>query len=310
MEYQTLGKTGMKVSIIGYGVSPLGNVFGETDEAEGIRAVHYAIDHGINYFDVAPMYGVTLAETRLGRALKGKRDKIFLATKCCRYDIDKFDFSAKRVLESIDESLERLQTDYVDVYQVHDIEFGDKEQVINEAIPAARKVQESGKARFVGITGLPVRYLHHVASQVEVDTILSWAHYDLVEDEMDDVLTPFARERGIGLINASPLHQRLLTEKGPPEWHRSPKEVLEVGPKIAALCREYGVKIADVAVRFALDHPYVAMTIVGMSKLRHVEQNVKVLDFKNDPELLAKIEEMVAPVKNKMWFEGRPENNM
>jgi len=69
MEYQTLGKTGMKVSIIGYGVSPLGNVFGETDEAEGIRAVHYAIDHGINYFDVAPMYGVTLAETRLGLSL-------------------------------------------------------------------------------------------------------------------------------------------------------------------------------------------------------------------------------------------------
>jgi len=198
----------------------------------------------------------------------------------------------------------------VDVYQIHDIEFGDKQQVINEAIPAARKVQNSGKARFVGITGLPVRYLHHVANQVEVDTILSWAHYDLVEDEMDDILTPLARERGIGLINASPLHQRLLTEKGPPDWHRSPKEVLEMGPKIAALCREYGVNVADVAMRFALDHPYVAMTIVGMSKLRHVEQNVKVLDFKNDPELLAKIEELVGPVKNKMWFEGRPENNM
>jgi len=310
MEYRTLGKTGMKVSIIGYGVSPLGNVFGETDEAEGIRAVRYAIEHGINYFDVAPMYGVTLAEKRLGKALKGKRDKIFLATKCCRYDIEEFDFSAKRVLESIDESLERLQTDYVDVYQVHDIEFGDKEQVINETIPAARKVQASGKARFVGITGLPVRYLHHVASRVEVDTILSWAHYDLVEDEMDEVLTPFAREKGIGLINASPLHQRLLTEKGPPEWHRSPKEVLEAGSKIAALCREYGVNVADVAMRFALDHPYVAMTVVGMSKLRHVQQNVKVLDFKNEPELIAKIEELVAPVKNKMWFEGRPENNM
>lgn len=310
MEYRTLGKTGMEVSVIGYGASPLGNVFCDTDEAEGVRAVHYAIEHGINYFDVAPMYGVTLAEQRLGKALKGKRDKIFLATKCCRYDVDKFDFSAKRVVESIDESLQRLQTDYVDVYQVHDIEFGDKEQVINEALPAARKVQKSGKARFVGITGLPVRYLHHVASQVEVDTILTWAHYDLVEDEMDNELTPLARERGIGLINASPLHQRLLTEKGPPQWHRSPKEVLEAGLKIAALCRQHGVNVADVAMRFALDHPYVAMTIVGMSKLRHVESNIKVLDFKNDPELLADIEKLAAPVKNKMWFEGKPENNM
>jgi L-galactose dehydrogenase len=310
MQYRTLGKTGMNISIIGYGASPLGNVFGETDEAEGVRAVHYAIDHGINYFDVAPMYGVTLAETRLGKALRGRREKIFLATKCCRYDIDKFDFSTKRVLESIDESLKRLQTDYVDVYQIHDIEFGDKEQVVNEAIPAARKVQQSGKARFVGITGLPVRYLRHVAEVVEVDTILSWAHYDLVEDEMDTVLTPFALEKGIGLMNASPLHQRLLTEKGPPEWHRSPKEVLEAGPRLAALCREHGVNIADVAMRFALDYPHVATTIVGMSKLRHVEQNVRVLDFRNDPELLANIDKLVAPVKNKMWFEGKPENNL
>jgi len=310
MEYRTLGKKGMKVSIIGYGASPLGNVFGETDEAEGIRAVHYAIDHGINYFDVAPMYGVTLAEERLGKALKGKRDKIFLATKCGRYDMDKFDFSAKRVIESIDESLRRLQTDHVDVYQVHDVEFGDKEQVLNEAIPAARKVQKSGKARFVGITGLPVRYLRHVAQQIEVDTILSWAHYDLVEDEMDEILTPFALERGIGLMNASPLHQRLLTEKGPPEWHRSPKEVLDVGPRLAALCRQHGVNIADVAMRYCLDYPHMATTIVGMSKLGHVESNIKVLDFKNDPGLLAKIEELVAPVKNKMWFEGRPENDL
>jgi L-galactose dehydrogenase len=101
-----------------------------------------------------------------------------------------------------------------------------------------------------------------------------------------------------------------LTEKGPPEWHRSPKEVLETGPKIATLCREHGVNVADVAMRFALDHPFVATTVVGMSKLRHVEQNIKVVDFKNDPELLDRIEKLVAPVKNKMWFEGRPENNM
>jgi L-galactose dehydrogenase len=300
----------MAVSIIGYGASPLGNVFGETDEAEGVRAVSYAIDHGINYFDVAPMYGVTLAETRLGKAIKGKRDKIFLATKCGRYDLDKFDFSYKRITESIDESLRRLQTDYVDVYQIHDIEFGDREQVLNEAIPAARKVQESGKARFVGITGLPVRYLRFIAEKVEVDTILTWAHYDLVEDEMDQFLTPFAEQRGIGLINASPLHQRLLTEKGPPDWHRSPKEVLETGTRIAALCRQHGVNVADVAMRFALDHPYVATTVVGMSKLRHVEQNIKVLDFQNPPELMAKIEKLIEPVKNKMWFEGKPENNL
>jgi L-galactose dehydrogenase len=310
MEYRRLGKTGMEISIVAYGASPLGNVFGKTDEAEGIRAVHTAIDHGINYFDVAPMYGVTLAETRLGKALKGKRESIFLATKCCRYDEDDFDFSAKRVETSIDESLKRLQTDYVDVYQIHDVEFGDRDQVLNEAIPAAMKVKASGKARYIGITGLPVHYLKHIAEQADIDTLLTWAHYNLVEDEMDAILTPICREKGIGLINSSPLLQRLLTERPIPAWHRSPAVLRNKIPEVVKLCKEYGWDIADVAMRFCLDHPFVATTIVGMSKQRNVEANIRVLNTQSNPELLAKIEKIIAPVKNMMWFEGRRENNL
>lgn len=310
MEYRALGKTGMDVSVVSYGASPLGNVFDKTDESEGVRAVHAAIDHGINYFDVAPMYGVTLAETRLGKALKGKRDKIFLATKCCRYDENEFDFSAERVETSIYESLKRLQTDYVDVYQIHDVEFGDRKQVLEEAIPAAMKVKESGKARFVGITGLPVHYLKYIAEQSDIDTVLSWAHYNLVEDEMDTHLTPVCKAKGIGLINSSPLLQRLLTERPIPAWHRSPAVLRNKIPEIVGLCKEYGWDIADVAMRFCLDYPHVATTIVGMSKQRNVEANVRVLNTKSNPELLAKIEEKVASVKNLMWFEGREENNL
>jgi L-galactose dehydrogenase len=310
MEYRKLGKTGMDISIVAYGASPLGNVFDKTDESEGMRAVHYALDNGINYFDVAPMYGVTLAETRLGKALKGKRDKIFLATKCCRYDEDEFDFSAKRVETSIDESLKRLQTDYVDVYQIHDVEFGDRKQVLEEAIPAALKVKESGKARFVGITGLPVHYLKYIAEQTEIDTVLTWAHYNLVEDEMDAHLTPICREKGIGLINSSPLLQRLLTERPIPAWHRSPAVLRNKIPEVVKLCKDYGWDIADVAMRYCLDHPYVATTIVGMSKQRNVEANIRVLNTESNQELLAKIEEAVMPVKNLMWFEGREENNL
>ena len=185
MQYRPLGKTGMSVSAVAFGVSPLGDVFGTTDEAEGRRAVHAAIDLGINYFDVAPLYGLTLAETRLGKALKGIRDRVFLATKCCRDNFQFSDFSAARVMASIDESLERLQTDHVDVLQIHDVEFGDASQIMEETLPAARKVQQSGKARFIGITGLPVRYLRRLAEQAEIDTILSWGHYNLMEDEMD-----------------------------------------------------------------------------------------------------------------------------
>ena len=308
MEYRQLGKTDLKVSILGYGASPLGNEFGGIEVAEGQRAVDFAIDNGINYFDVAPYYGRKLAEERLGAALEGKRDKVVLATKCCRYDMDGFDFSAKRVEESIDESLQRLRTDYVDLYQIHDIEFGDRRQIIEETLPAARKVQESGKARYVGITGLPLKMLRDVAAEAPVDMILSYARYNLMVSDLDDMLRAFAVENGIGLINASPLHLRLLTEKGPPEWHVAADDVKEAGLRVAELCKSRGVSVSDVAMRFCYDYEHVASTLVGMSKQRHVEQNLRVLGTQSDTGLLAEIEELVAPVKNRIWGTGRAEN--
>src|SRR5271170_5468300 len=139
MEYATLGRTSLRVSKLGFGASPLGNEFGEVDPAEGERAVHCAIDLGINYFDVAPYYGRGLAETRLGAALVGRRDRVILATKCGRYDVAQFDFSAARIRRSIEESLQRLRTDYLDVFLAHDIEFVEARQIIEEAIPTMRE---------------------------------------------------------------------------------------------------------------------------------------------------------------------------
>ena len=310
MEYRTLGNTGERVSILAFGCASLGDVFGQTDEMERTKAVHTAIECGINYFDVAPLYGFTLAEERLGFALQGKRNSVFLATKCCRDTFSGTDYSAQRVKTSIDESLARLKTDHVDLLQIHDVEFADRKQILEETIPAAREVQKAGKTRFVGLTGLPVRYLRLVAETADVDTILSWGHFNLLEDEMDEELTPICKKRGIGLINASPLHQRVLTESGAPEWHRSPQPVLDTAPKIAGLCREHGVNVADVAIKFALDYPHVATTIVGMSKVRHVEANLRAFELQMPEGLLQKIEELAKPVKNMMWFEGLSENNI
>ena len=300
----------MQVSIIGFGASPLGDVFDVTDEQEGMRAVHSAIDQGINFFDVAPFYGDTLAEKRLGNALITKRKDVFLATKCCRYGNGVFDFSYQRVLSSLDESLKRLQTDYVDLLQVHDIEFGNREQVLNEAIPAVLRAKEQGKARYVGFSGLPVRYLAEIARQVSVDTVLSWGHYTLLNDEINDELVPLSQEKGFGLMNAAPLMQRILSDAPVPSWQSSPQAVKDLQPRLNQLCRDYGVALSDVALRFALDHSAIATTIIGMSEQRHVEQNVRVLDFKIPDGLLDQIAVMVAPVKNWMWFEGKPENNL
>lgn len=309
MNYTVLGRIGLKISVVGFGASPLGHEFGKIDPEEGKRAVHYAIERGINYFDVAPYYGRTLAETRLGEALAGYRGKVILATKVGRYDINQFDFSAKYVIKSVEESLSRLKTDYIDVFQVHDIEYGAKEQIINETLPAMYQLKQAGKVRFVGITGYPLHLLKDVAEAAEIDTLLSYCRYNLMDTSMEDILTPVAKRKGIGLINASPLHMRVLTEKGAPDWHPAPRKVLEVGQQVARYCRRRGVDIADLAMQFALQHDYAATTLVGMSKVRHVDSNVKSVGVAPDPKLLAEVLEMIKPVANIVWKEGRPEND-
>jgi L-galactose dehydrogenase len=309
VEYRKLGRTGLEVSLLGYGTSPFGDVYGAIDTEECKRAVHLAVDEGINFFDSSPYYGITLAEQRLGDALEGKRKQVVLATKCGRYGLDEFDFSEKRTLASVDESLKRLKTDYLDLFQVHDVEFGDFRQIVDETIPALRKIQQQGKARFIGITGYPVNMLVHIAKQVPVDTILSYCRYNLMTTDMDVELTPFAQANDIGLINASGLHMGVLTERGAPDWHPAPVIVREAAKKAAEVCRHHGQDISKVALRFCLDHPLVATTLVGMATRAEVKSNLQLLRIQSDPQLLDEIRTAVAGAFNYFWPSGKPENN-
>ena len=308
MDLRKLGKTDLNLSLIGFGGSALGGAFGDIDPGEGMRAVHLAVDSGINFFDTSPYYGITLAETRLGEALAGRRERIMLATKCGRYGTAEFDFSAKRVIASMDESLRRLQTDYIDLFQVHDLEFGNAQQIIDETLPALRQLQQQGKARYIGITGYPPKLLRRIAEAAPVDSILTYCHYNLMNTDMDGVLTAFARERGIGLINAAALHMGILTEHGPQEWHPAPQAVRQAGRKAAEFCRSHGVDISEVALRFSLDHAYVSSTLVGMANTRQVEASLKLLHTSTDPDLLRQVEAILAPVFNYVWPSGRAEN--
>jgi L-galactose dehydrogenase len=308
LKQKLLGATGLLVSEIGFGASPLGDEFRKTDPAEGVRAVHAAIDRGINFFDVSPYYGRTLAEERLGVALEGRRHQVILATKCGRYDTSLFDFSPARLRASIDESLQRLRTDYVDLWQAHDVEFVDARQIVEEAIPTMREIQKSGKARFIGITGLQLEMLRAIAEHAPVDTFLSYCRYNLLMNDMDEILTVFAQSRNIGLVNASPLHMGVLTEGGAPAWHPAPKEVLQASRAIVKACEARGFRIGDVALRFCLDHPYAATTLVGMSTVNHVERNIAAVDCRPPAELLAEIRELAAPVANRWWPTGLQEN--
>jgi L-galactose dehydrogenase len=308
MNRKKLGSTDLEVSSLGFGASPLGDVFERTDPDEGCRAVQTAIDLGINFFDVSPYYGQTLAEERLGEGLRGRRDKIVLATKCGRYGENDFDFSRGRVKRSLEASLLRLGTDYVDLFQVHDVEFGSIDQIIEETIPAMRELQAEGKVRYIGITGYPLRMLRRIAEAVPVDTILSYCHYNLIATDMDELLTPFAQEHNIGLINASPLAMRLLTETGAPEWHPAPLEAVEAAKQIAHLCSEHGTNISALALQFCLAHSYVSCTLIGMATVQEVAENVRTSETSPDPRILQELRTLLEPLRRLGWASGRPEN--
>lgn len=309
MQYRTLGKTGLRVSALGYGAGPLGDEFGTIDPGEGERSVHFAIDQGITFFDTAPYYGRTLSEARLGAALAGKREKVVLCTKLGRYGKQDFDFSAGRVASSIDESLQRLRTGYVDLLIAHDIEFADREQIIGETIPAMRRVQEAGKARFIGISGLPLRILADVAERGRVDFVLSYCRYTLLNRDLDRWLTPVVEKHDLGLILAAAVHMGILSAQGPQPWHPAQPETKEIGRKVVDLCREHGVDVATVAIAFTMGHQRAASTLVGMPRVSEVQQNLEAMEYRIPPELMRKINDMVDPVRDVIWPSGRPEND-
>lgn len=302
MQYRTLGKTGLKVSVPSFGGSSLGGVFRVIDEVEAIRTVHTALELGINFIDVSPFYGVTRAEAVLGKALKGiPRDRYYLATKVGRYGETEFDFSARRVSASVDKSLSRLGLDEIDLIQCHDIEYGDLDQVIAETIPALRKLQEKGKVRYVGITGFPLKIFSYVLARTDVDTILSYCHYSLNNTSLEKLL-PFLEHKQVGIINASPLSMGLLTSSGPPAWHPATQEIKTACSKAASYCRERGVDIAQLALQFALANPRINTTLVGTANPGNLRKNVKSLESPIDEELLAKVQEIFIPIRDKTWM--------
>src|SRR5690349_13137386 len=158
MERRPLGKTGLNVPVLGFGASSLGQEFRQVDLNEALRSVRVALDLGMNFIDTSPYYGRGMSEVLLGVALRGvPRNQYILGTKLGRYDAGHFDFSPRRVVESVDVSLHRLGVDHLDIILCHDIEFVIMQRIVDETLPALRRIQKQGKVRFVGVSGYPMK---------------------------------------------------------------------------------------------------------------------------------------------------------
>lgn len=289
MKYNFLGKTNLQISEIGFGGSGLGGIYGAIDEKEAIEAVHLAVQKGVNYFDVSPYYGITQAESVLGKALEGiDRKKIILSTKVGRYGYNDFDFSAAKVNKSFQESAKRLKTDYIDILLCHDIEFNPLQQVIEETLPALERLKKEGKVRFIGVSGYPLDIFVEICQAYPVDLILSYQRYCLFNTSLSLIL-PLLHEKGIGIINASPLGMGMLTSSGPPEWHPATEILKRKCKEAVELCQTQGINLVNLALKFSTTHPYISTTLVSMLNSFQVNENIRILEERWNPESLNKI---------------------
>lgn len=310
MERRRLGNTDLSVPIVGFGASSLGAEFRAVKLDEVLASVRTALDVGFDFIDTAAYYGRGMSEVLLGIALEDvPREQYTLCSKLGRYDGQHFDFSAKRVAESIDVSLHRLRTDHLDIIICHDIEFVPIQQVIDETIPAIRKIQQSGKVRYVGISGYPMKIFREVLAQTELDCIMSYNQYTLQNTRLADELVPLLKSKGVGVMNAGPFAARLLSNAPLPPWHKEPQHVRDVARKAAEHCQRHGVDIAQLALQFSCSNPDLSTTVAGSANPANIRRWAEWIQQPIDQQLLADVLKIFEPVKNVGHKEGLPENN-
>ena len=307
MKYNEIGKTGMCVSNLSFGASSLGGVFHDTTEARSIEAVFTAVEKGINFIDVSPYYGHYKAETVLGKALKQiPRNKYYLSTKVGRYGengVNKWNYSAKYATESVYASMERLNVDYIDLINVHDIEFADLHQVVDETLPALVELRDKGIVKHVGITDLQLENLQWVVEHSEpgvVESILNFCHYSLNDEKLSDYFNYF-ESKNIGIINACPLSMGLLSQRGVPTWHPAPKALVRACQKAALHCMSKNYPIEKLAIQYSTGNPRIATTLFSSANPDNVLKNIAYVEEPIDWNLVKEVQEIIGKQMRVSW---------
>lgn len=319
MQYVNLGRTGLKVSRICLGMMTYGSSQWRDwvlDEEASRPFVQRALELGINFFDTADVYSLGVSEEVTGRALRdfAKRDEIVLATKVFNPMSDAPNdrgLSRKHIMAGIDNSLRRLGTDYVDLYQIHRF---DPTTPIEETLEALHDVVKAGKARYIGASSM---YAWQFAKAQYTADLHGWTrfvsmqnHYNLVYREEEREMIPFCIDQGVGLIPWSPLARGFLTGNRTREgWGKTTRSKSDafahdmyyadsdftVVDRVLELARKHGVPPARIALAWMLHRPGITAPIIGASKMSHLEDAVAALDIRLTPEDMSYLEEPYSP---------------
>ncbi len=307
MEYRMLGRTGLKASVIGLGTMVHAGHFGPMKDAESLAAIDAALELGVNFIDTSDAYGAGYSETLLGKALKGRRDKVILATKGGNVMVGpnkgKTDFSASYIDRVMDESLKRLQTDAIDLYQLHNpnvevIERGEVWELLERR-------KKEGKIRYYGVS---INKMEEGVAAVKggrSDTV-QIEYNMLIQDPAKEVL-PMAQQANVGVIARAPLRRSLLSGKLKAEDQQRfqgedvrarnfagdlfAKELAKV-EKLRFLVRQPGTTLAQMAIAFCLAHPAVSVVIPGARDARQMRENAAAADIRISAEDLRRVEEL------------------
>ncbi|MCL1869134.1 MAG: aldo/keto reductase [Promicromonosporaceae bacterium] len=300
---RAVGRTAVRVTALGFGAAPIGNLAHPVDPDEAAAAVDAAWDAGIRYFDTAPHYGLGLSERRLGAALAGRpRDEYVVSTKVGRLlvpnphprgsDLDaggfavpdtlvrELDYSADGVRRSLESSLERLGLDRVDVVLVHDPD-DHVDQAVAETIPALVRLRDEGVVGAVGVGMNQWQAPLRMVRETDLDVVMLAGRWTLL-DRTGEPLLDAAAERGVSVLAAAPYNSGLLARDEPPatatfNYAQAPDAVLESARALARTAREHGVRLPQAALQFPLRHPAVVSVVTGMRRAAHVTEAAALL---------------------------------
>jgi aryl-alcohol dehydrogenase (NADP+) len=319
MQYVNLGKSGLKVSRICLGTMTYGSSAWREwvlDEEESRPFIQRALELGINFYDTADAYSVGVSEEILGRALKdfARRDEVVIATKVffpMGESPNQGGLSRVHIIHAIDDSLRRLGTDYIDLYQIH---RWDSETPIEETLEALHEVVKSGKVRYIGASSM---YAWQFAKSLYLADLHGWSrfvsmqnHYNLVYREEEREMIPLCRSEGVGLLPWSPLARGFLSgNRSRQDWGETKRAKIDnfahqmyyqesdfsVVERVVELAKEREVTASQIALAWLSHQPGVTAPIIGASKMNHLEEDVAALDIELSEEELGSLEEPYQP---------------